>query len=203
MLHYSLEDEKIIVEQISFILGKDYVMPFQERKEDAFESIKETIKYNRCLIKGTGANFLLTSMIDSIEDNYLNICGILEDESNIDDGLLVNPSQKTVNEINSLKRQMIFIRKITWPLREILNRLLRIGTPFTSQKTVIYLRDIHDHIIQIIDLIETLQEVLSSMVDTCLSNISNRTNEVMKILTLIATIFIPLTFYRRRLRYEF
>lgn len=195
MLHYNLEDEEIIVEQVSFILGKDYVISFQERKEDVFERIREAIRYNKGLIRGMGADFLLTSLIDSIVDNYFNICDILEEKiEQLDDELLVNPSQKTINEINSLKRQMIFIRKITWPLREVVNMLLRIGTPFISQKTVIYLRDIYDHIIQIIDLIETLQEILSSMVDTYLSSISNRTNEVMKILTIIATIFIPLTF---------
>ncbi|WEU40411.1 MAG: magnesium/cobalt transporter CorA [Candidatus Odinarchaeum yellowstonii] len=195
MLQYNKDEEEIKVEQVSFILGKDYVISFQEDKGDVFNIIREAIRHSKGLIRGMGADFLLTSLIDAIVDNYFEICDILEEKiDRLDDEVLTNPSQKTINEINRLKREMIFIRKAVWPLREVVNVLLRIGTPFITQKTVIYLRDVYDHIIQIIDLIETLQEILSSMVDTYLSSLSNKTNEVMKILTIIATIFIPLTF---------
>ncbi len=195
MFQYNSEKDEIHIEQVSFILGKDYVISFQEKEGDVFEIVREAIRQDKGLIRGMGADFLLSSLIDSIVDNYFDICDILEEKiERIDEELISKPSQTTINEINRLKREIIFIRKAVWPLREVINVLLRIGAPFISQKTIIYLRDVYDHIIQIIDLIETLQEILSGMVDIYLSSISNRTNEVMKILTIIATIFIPLTF---------
>ncbi|MEM2109040.1 MAG: magnesium/cobalt transporter CorA [Candidatus Odinarchaeota archaeon] len=195
MLYSDTDKDKTVIEQVSFILGQDYVVSFQERPGDVFDHIREMIRHNKGLIRKMGADYLLCSLIDSIVDNYFNICDRLEEKIEcLDDELLGQPSQETINEINSLKREMIFIRKAIWPLREVVNILERTGPPLVLQKTIIHLRDVYDHVIQIIDLVETLQEILSSMVDTYLSSISNRTNEVMKILTIIATIFIPLTF---------
>jgi len=141
-----------------------------------------------------GADYLVYALLDSVVDNYFMILekigGNIEE---IEDELIANPSPETLQTIHNLKRQMIFLRKSVWPLREVISRLERWESPLLQKSTYIYLRDVYDHTIQVIDAIETFRDMLSGMLDIYLSSVSNRMNEVMKVLTIIATIFIPLT----------
>lgn len=195
MLYYKENDDKVTIEHVSLILGHNFVVSFQESEGDVFISVRDRIRSNKGRIRKMGADYLLCSLIDSIVDNYFVIMEKLgEKVEELEEKLVTDPSQNTLKAVNDLKRELIFLRKAVWPLREVINSLGRIDPPLINQETVIYLRDVYDHTIQIIDIIETYQEILSGMVETYLSSVGNRTNEVMKILTIIATIFIPLTF---------
>ena len=142
-----------------------------------------------------GADYLAYSLIDAIVDNYFAILeGIGERIEGLEEELVSNPKKETLHRIHELKREMIFLRKAVWPLREVISTLQRGDSPLIKNTTAIYLRDVYDHTIQVIDAIETSREMLSGMLDIYLSSISNRMNEIMKFLTIIGTIFIPLTF---------
>ena len=146
-------------------------------------------------IRKMGADYLTYALIDAIVDNYFIILEhIGEKIEDIEDTLVMNPEPETLQAIHNLKREMIFLRKSVWPLREVISRLERWESPLIDKSTDIYLRDVYDHTIQVIDAIETYRDMLSGMLDIYLSSLSNRMNEVMKVLTIIATIFIPLTF---------
>ena len=142
-----------------------------------------------------GADYLAYSLLDAVVDGYFII---LEQSGErietLEDELVVDPRAETLKEIHRLKREMIFLRKAVWPLREVISRLERSESPLIKEPTVLYFKDVYDHIIQIIDNIETFRDILSGMLDIYLSSVSNRLNEVMKVLTVIATIFMPLTF---------
>ena len=141
------------------------------------------------------SDYLAYALIDMIVDNYFTILEkIGEDIEDLEDELVVNPTTKTLQKIHKLKGDMIILRRAVWPLREVINSLGRADPPLINESTKIYLRDVYDHTIQIIDTVETYRDMLSGMLDIYLSSISNRMNEIMKVLTIIATIFIPLTF---------
>lgn len=181
-------------EQVSLILGRKFVISFQERQGDVFNSIRERISKGKGRIRKMGSDYLAYSLLDAIVDHYFvmleNLGSKIED---IEDELVSNPSTETINRIHKLKRQIILLRKSIWPLREVIGIIEREQSQLIQESTLIYLRDIHDHIIQVIDTIETYREMLSGMVDIYLSSISYKMNQVMKVLTIIATIFIPLT----------
>ncbi|MBM3713101.1 MAG: magnesium/cobalt transporter CorA, partial [Actinobacteria bacterium] len=149
----------------------------------------------RSKIRKAGSDYLAYLLIDSIIDNYFSVLeNVGERIENIENKLVSNPSPKTLKAIHNLKRDMLFLRKSVWPLREVISKLERGEISLIKNSTKIYIRDIYDHIIQVIDTIETYRDMLSGMIDIYLSSISNRLNEVMKILTIISTIFIPITF---------
>lgn len=195
MFYLDTESREIKWEQISIVLGPDYVISFQEGKGDIFGPIRERIRTGKGRIRAMEADYLAYSLIDIIVDNYFAILEKLEEEiDDVEDELISNPTAETLQIIHRLKRDMIFMRKSVWPLRETISKLGRQESSLVRESTGLYLRDVYDHTIQIVDVIETYRDMLSGMLDIYLSSISNRMNEVMKVLTIIATIFIPLTF---------
>ncbi|MEW6003269.1 MAG: magnesium/cobalt transporter CorA [Nitrospirota bacterium] len=195
MLYFNNKSDNIITEQISLILGPNFVISFQEGIEgDVFEPVRERIRSGKGRLRTSGADYLAYSLIDSVVDNYFTILEKLGEKIEfLEEELVTNPTQKTLAKIHNLKREMIFLRKSVWPLREVINSLERGEFSLIKQSTVMYLRDVYDHTIQVIDTIETFRDMISGMLDIYLSSVSNRMNEVMKVLTLIATLFMPLT----------
>ncbi len=195
LLLYDENQSEYTNEQESFILGKNYVISFSERKTEIYSPVKERIMKGAGHITKMGADYLLYSLLDVIVDNYFDVLEKLSDEIEIaEDELISNPSPDTLKVIHKFKRQMLYIHKAVWPLREVIGELERNETSLVKESTSLYIRDLYDHIIQIMETVETLRDILSSMLDMYLSSISNRMNEVMKILTIISTLFIPLTF---------
>jgi magnesium transporter len=182
-------------DQISFILGSCFVFSFQEREGDTFDPVRERIRNNKGRIRKMGADYLAYALLDSIVDNYFIVLEKLGERIELlEEKLIASPTPETLHIIHRLKREMIFLRKSVWPLREVINGLERGESSLIQEPTRIYLRDVYDHTIQTIDTIETYRDMVSGMLDIYLSSVSNRLNSVMKVLTIIATIFMPLTF---------
>jgi magnesium transporter len=196
MVRYSKDNGGVISEQISLIVGQNFVFSFQEGIDgDVFNPIRERIESEKSRIRKMGADYLAYSIIDAVVDNYFSILEKLGEKiETLEERIVGNPATETLREIHSLKREMIFLRKAVWPLREVISAMERGESPFIRESTRVYLRDIYDHTIQIIDTVETFRDMASGMLDIYLSSVSNRTNAVMKVLTIIATIFMPLTF---------
>jgi magnesium transporter len=195
MLDYDREESKIKVEQVSLILGENFVISFQETEGDIFNPIRERVRNNKGRVRKMGADYLAYVLIDAVVDNYFLILEALGEQiESMEEELVANPTPETLQTIHNLKREMIFLRKSVWPLRELISGLERGESALIRESTGIYLRDVYDHTIQVIDTVETFRDMLSGMLDIYLSSVSNRMNEVMKVLTIIATIFIPLTF---------
>ncbi len=185
----------LISEQISIILGKNFVLSFREQESTIFEPIQERLRNNKGRIRKFGADYLLHAVIDSIVDNYFIVLEKLEEKIEfLEDDLLKKPTPVMLQAIHELKRELILLRKSLWPLREAISALERSDSPLISESTGIYFKDIFDHVIAVIDSVETFRDMLSGMLDIYLSSVSNRLNQVMKVLTIIATIFMPLTF---------
>lgn len=193
----SLKGEKSVDgEQVSLILGPGYILSFREGFDgDIFESIRERIRNGRGRIRTMGADYLSYAIIDAIVDDYFtvleNLEGLVED---LEEQLADGPTQDVLRKIISLKREIIFMRKGVWPLREVTSALERGESQLIAEASRVFFRDIYDHTIQVIDGVETFRDLLSGMLDLYLSSMSNRTNEVMKFLTVVGTIFLPLTF---------
>jgi magnesium transporter len=194
MLQYSEEDKEIKREQVSLILGSNWVISFQETEGDVFDTIRERLRSDKGRIRKMGADYLVYVLMDTIVDNYFAVLEkIGEKIEEIEDEIVTNPSPVTLQTMHDLKRQMIMLRKSIWPLREVINRLERWESKLINESTDIFLRDLYDHTIQVVDAVETFRDMLSGMMDIYMSSVSNRMNEVMKVLTIIATIFLPLT----------
>jgi magnesium transporter len=195
MLYYDAKEGEIIAEQVSMVLGSNYVLSFQEREGDAFNRVRERIRNSKGRIRRKGPDYLAYALLDAVIDSYF---GILEKFGvyieGMEEELITEPEPKTLQKIHALKREMISLRKSIWPIREVVSGLERGGSGLIKEDTHIYLRDAYDHTIQVIDTIETYRDMLSGLLDLYMSSMSNRMNEVMKVLTIIATIFIPLTF---------
>ncbi|MDO9567291.1 MAG: magnesium/cobalt transporter CorA [Candidatus Desulfaltia sp.] len=195
MLYNDKEELKVKSEQISLILGKNFLITFQEIEGDVFSSVRDRIKKGKGRIRKMGCDYLTYALIDAIVDNYFIILETFGEKiESLEEELLEKPTPQTLQTIHDIKREMIFLRKQVWPIREIINGLLKWDSQLINESIDIYFKDVYDHTIQIIDTIESFRDVLSSMVDIYLSTISNKMNEVMKVLTIIATIFIPVTF---------
>ena len=191
MLDYDDAGRVVIVEQISLILGKDYVVSFQEDEADVFDNVRNRIRSGTGRIRKTGADYLAYSLIDAIVDNYFTILEKVGDEvEEVEQELVTRPARETLEAIYRLKREMIALRRAVWPLREVVGSLQRGESPLIQEGTLIYLRDVYDHTVQIIDTIEGMRDVLSGMLDIYLSGLSNRMNEIMKVLTIFSTILI-------------
>jgi magnesium transporter len=194
MLQYDNRENKLDSEQISLVLGENYVISFQEKEGDVFDPIRDRIRLNKGRVRKMNSDYLLYCLLDCVVDNYFIILeNISEQIENIENELVSSPSENILHNIHKLKRTILYLRKSVWPLRELINNLQREET-LISENISPYLRDLYDHVIQVIDTIETFREMLSGMLDIYLSSISNRMNTVMKVLTMISTIFIPLTF---------
>jgi magnesium transporter len=195
MLWFNGDDADVKAEQVSIILGDNFVLSFQEIEGDTFNFVRERIRNSKGRIRQMGADYLAYALLDSIVDNYFIIIErfgeIIED---LEEELVENPMPGTLQNIHNLKKEMIYLRKSVWPLREVISGLDRSESDLIKETTFVFLKDIYDHTIQVADAIETYRDILSGILDVYLSSVSNKMNEVMKTLTIIATIFIPLTF---------
>jgi magnesium transporter len=186
---------RVASEQVSLIMGEKFVLSFQEKEGDVFDSLRKRIREGKGRIRKQGTDYLLYAILDVIVDNYFLILENFGDRVEaFDEELMREPRSSTLKEIYNMKREILYLRKSVWPLREAVSNLERSESELIEQKTVPFLRDLYDHTIQIIDAVETNRDLLSGMLDLYLSSVSNKMNEVMKVLTIIATIFIPLTF---------
>ncbi|MBN1898636.1 MAG: magnesium/cobalt transporter CorA [Spirochaetes bacterium] len=195
MLTYDRKKKKIDVEQISFILGETYLITFQEKSGDVFENIRDRIRTAKGRVRKMKVDYLVYSLIDAIVDSCFSLLEeIGESIEKTEENLILDPAPDTLMVIKNLKKEMILLRKSVWPLREVLHNLTRAEHSYIHASTEVYLRDVYDHTIQVIDTIESYRDMLSGLLDIYLSSMSHKMNEVMKVLTMIATIFIPLTF---------
>ncbi len=195
MITYNEEIGDVEIEQVSVILGDRYIVSFQEHTGDCFEAIRQRIREGKGIVRRMGADYLAYTLIDTVVDGYFTALEKIGDRvEDIEDELVVDPRIETLHDIYEMKRKMIAIRKSVWPLREVINRLDKLRGRMFSENTGIYIRDVYDHTIQVIDAVETYRDLLSGMLDIYLSSISNKMNQIMQVLTIIGTIFIPLTF---------
>lgn len=196
MFEYDNATHELQEEQVSLVLGKHYLLSFQEKDGyDDFEMIKDRIKKSKWKIRKMGPDYLMYSLLDVIVDHYFVVLDKVQDDIELLQDELVNkPTKDTLPKIQQLKHYLIILRKSIWPLREMISFLQRYESSLIDGGLRMYLRDVYDHTIQIVDSIETFRDIISGSLDIYLSSISNRMNEVMKVLTIIGTIFIPLTF---------
>ena len=195
MLMAAGEKQLIQSEQVSIVVGRKFVISFQESIGDVFEPIRDRIRKAKGRIRKMGSDYLAYSLLDAVVDGYFSVLETTGEKiESMEDQLVKNPTEKILRQIHSLKREMIYLRKSVWPLRELISNLQRSESELIAQSTGVFLRDVYDHTIQVIDTVESYRDIVSSMLDLYLSSISNRMNAVMKVLTIIATIFIPLTF---------
>ncbi len=195
MFTFDKKTDEIVSEQVSFILGPHYVIMFQEREGDVFNAVRQRIKTGKGSMRKMGSDYLAYALIDAVVDSYYSVLEkVGEKIEDMEETVVQHPVPMTLQEIHNLKRNLILLRKSVWPLRDVANSLARGESELISDKSIIYLRDVYDHTIQTIDTIETFRDMTSGMLDIYLSSVSNRMNEIMKVLTIIATIFIPLTF---------
>ena len=182
-------------EQISLVYGSQFVLSFQENGGDVFSPIRERLRTGKGRLRTMRADYLLYALVDAIVDNYFAVLEVFGERSEqVEDRLLTDPNQQTLREIYALRRDLLFVRRIVWPLREVIRGLERGESRLMTEETRPYLRDVYDHTIQVIETLETLRETMAGMLDIYLSSISNRMTAVMKVLTIITTIFMPLTF---------
>ena len=195
MLRYDDQKRTVKSEQVSLVLGDNYVISFQERVGDVFDGIRDRIRFSKGRIRKMSADYLTYAILDAIVDNYFAILENLGENINeLQEKLIQQPSKDLLREINTIKRELLFLRKSIWPLRELVNSLFKSESDLINDATALYFRDLYDHTIQIIDTVETYRDMASGMMEMYLSSLSNRMNEVMKTLTIIATIFMPLSF---------
>lgn len=183
-------------EQVSFILGRHYLLTVQEEPEhDSFSFVRERIRSNKGLIRKQGADYLAYALLDSIIDGFFPVLEAYGERlEDLENEVVEKPTRKTLEKIHALKRELLTLRRSIWPQRDAINLLIRDGNDLISAEVRVYLRDCYDHAVQVLDMVETYRELASSLMDVYLSSVSNRMNEIMKTLTVISAIFIPLTF---------
>jgi magnesium transporter len=195
MAYFNEDSDETILEQVSLIVGKDYVITLQEKEGDILDSLRERIRSNKGKIRKLGSDFLMYGIIDSIVDYYFTVLErIGEKMEDLEDQLLLSANQELLNKIYSIRQELVYLRKSIWPLREVVSMLQRDDYGLIGDNTQVYLRDVYDHTIQVVETLETFRETASGMLELYLSTVSNKMNEVMKVLTIFAAIFIPLTF---------
>jgi magnesium transporter len=196
MLRYNKTTLEVEAEQVSFVMGDTYVISLQEDREgDVFDPIRTRLETTGGRIRRSDADFLLYSLIDMVIDNYFLVLEkIGERVEALEDEITSHPSESPLKTLYKLKQELIFIRKSVWPLREVISSMEREETPLIHKETRKYIRDAYDHTIQVIDTTESYRDSMGSLLDIYLTSISNRTNDVVKVLTIISTIFMPLTF---------
>ena len=195
MLSYDDSNDRLRAEQISLVLGPHFVLTFQERDNPVFEPVLDRLRKAKGRIRKLGPDYLAYALIDSVVDSYFAILEKTGERiESLEEELVDNPSPRTSHHIHLMKKDLILLRKSVWPLREVVNILLKEDSPLMQERTRFFLRDVYDHAVHVIETTETFREMTSEMIDVYLSSVSNRMNEVMKVLTIIATIFIPLTY---------
>ena len=189
------EDGSLATEQVSIFLGKDFVLTFQETRGDCLDPVRERIRRGAGSIRKAGADYLAYAILDAIIDYYFPIVEDLGERiEGLEDEVVRHPRHETLGKIYALKRELLQVRRAIWPQRDSLSALARDESGLVSKETQVYLRDCYDHAVQLIDVIESLRELAASLLEVYLSSVANRTNEVMRILTVVSSIFIPLTF---------
>ncbi len=195
MLFYDTKAGEFDIEQVSFILGGDYIISVSERDTDVFEPVIRRLQQGMSRFRKMGADYLVYCLLDIIVDNYFTVLeGFGEKVEVVEDEMVVRTTSDTLRTIHKLRRQILFLHKAVWPLREVLSFLERGESLLIQESTGIYIRDLYDHVVQVMDTTETIRDILSSMLDVYLSSSSNRMNEIMKVLTIISTVFMPLSF---------
>jgi magnesium transporter len=195
-LHGDGTAAEIFEEQVSLVLGRNFVLSFQDGVEgDVFGPLRDRLRTNKGRSRRSGADYLAYSMLDAVVDNYFTVLEKVGEElEELEERLIEAPGHDDLAAIYSLKRRFLFLRRSVWPLREVLSKLERGESDLVQPATLPYLRDVYDHTIQVIDTVETYRDMLGGLVDVYMSSISLKLNQVMKVLTVIATIFMPLTF---------
>lgn len=195
MLYYD-KDEKIVSEQVSFILGQNYVISFQESEGDVFDTVRDRLRHGKGRIRTMSSDYLLYTLIDAIVDHYFSVIEILGDKiEDFETAIFSGHANDDVSkEIQNLKREILRVRRVIFPLREVISRIEKNDTNLIQDKTLTYYRDIYDHLIHVTENIDIYREMIWSLMDMYMTSISNKMNEVMKVLTIMASIFIPLTF---------
>jgi magnesium transporter len=195
MLYYD-KNEKIVIEQVSFVLGKNYVLSFQESEGDVFDTIRNRIRHSKGRIRSLKSDYLLYTLIDAVVDNYFSIIETLGNKvEDLETQLFAGTPRDNINiEVQQLKREILKVRRAIFPLREIINRIEKGEHHLIYNRTITYYRDIYDHLIQVSENIDIYREMIWSLMDMYMTTISNKMNEVMKVLTIMSSIFIPLTF---------
>ncbi len=185
-----------IKEQVSLILGRNYLLTVQEEPDhDCFQGVRDRINNSQGAIRQHGADYLAYALLDAIIDGFfpvLEYYGELIEE--LEDEVVTRPNKQTLAKIYQIRRDLLTLRRAIWPQRDAINRLIRDGSEFISDEVKIYLRDCYDHTVQVMDMVETYRELAGGLMDVYLSSVSNKMNEIMKLLTVISSIFIPLTF---------
>lgn len=195
ILFFDEKNDTIEHEQLSLIVGPNYLLSIQESDNNYFDVIRKRLNVEKSRLRTQKTDYLAYAIIDVVVDNYFRIMAQVNDRiARIEEELLENPTQETHQKIHALRRDLIGLRRAVWPLRDILNSLIRDESDFISEQTKIFFRDVYEHVIQIIDNIDSSRDLVMGMFDSYMSHVSHRMNEVMKVLTIIATIFIPLTF---------
>ncbi|MDX1603446.1 MAG: magnesium/cobalt transporter CorA [Salinimicrobium sediminis] len=195
MLYYR-KDGRLENEHISIVLGKNYVLTFQEAGGDVFDGVRERLSNAKGRIRSRGADYLVFALLDAIVDNYFVVVEEMSDKIESLEERLFNaqPNDDITLEIQELKRTMLRIRRAVNPLREVVSRLEKVDHELVQEQTINYIRDLYDHMIQVSENIEIYREMTWGLMDMYMTTISNKMNEVMKVLTIMASIFIPLTF---------
>lgn len=195
MAYIEKKSKELIFEQVSILLGKNYLITLQEREGDVLEGVRERIRSNKGKIRKESSDYLLYAILDAIVDNYFSVLEQLGEQiEDLEVELIENANQSLLHQIHHLKQELIFLRKSIWPMREVVNTLQRMENPLMSESSYVYFRDVYDHTIQVMETVETFRDMSNGMLDLYLSTVSNKMNEVMKVLTIFAAIFIPLTF---------
>lgn len=199
-------EEALDSDQVSLVLGKNFVLTFLEADGTQFDSVRERLHLGKGQIRKLGADFLIYSLIDAIVDSYFVILERLDEKTEaLEAELIERPQPRTLHSIYRLKREGVFLRKSLWPLREVINSLQRGDSPLFTRNTLLYMRDVYDHTIHIIDSVESLRDLTAGMLDIYMSSVSYRISTVMKVLTVITTIFMPLgliaSFYGMNFKY--
>jgi magnesium transporter len=187
--------QEVAVEQVSFVLGRNYVLSFQENGTDVFQPVRERLRGGKGRLRQSGADYLLYALVDAIVDQYFAVLEMVGEKiEGVQQAVVADPQPETLKDIHAVKRQLLFLRRAIWPLREVMNNLSRSDCPFLQEPTKVFFRDVYDHVVQIVDTIETLREMISASLEIYLSSVSYRLNAVMRVLTVITTIFMPLSF---------
>ncbi|SCL94692.1 MULTISPECIES: magnesium/cobalt transporter CorA [Tissierellales] len=193
MIYYS--GDELVLEHIRFILGKNYVISFGETKGDVFDDIRDKIRNEGTQIRKFGADYLMYSLLDAIVDGYLDVLEVLDEKiDTLEEQVIMNNSQERLYKIRKIKKILLNISKYIWPLREVTSLMGKESNQLIQPSTEPYIRDVYEHIAQAIETTETYREILTGLMELYVSNTSYKLNEIMKVLTIISTIFIPLTF---------
>jgi magnesium transporter len=195
MLHYDSSESRVLTEQVSLILTRDALISLQESPGDVFDPVRARLHKGPSRIRTAGSDYLAYALIDAIVDQYFTILEQIGIQiENIEDDTMCDPTPAVLKRIHGMKREILYLRKQVWPLREVVGIMAKEESALIQNDTMIFLRDVHDHTIQIMETIESQRDILAGLLDLYMTGISNRMNEVMKVLTIMATIFIPITF---------